>query len=650
MSGIAAVISLDGSGVPRTEVERMAKILQAYGPDRQKILTRGDAAFLFCLHKLTPEDNFEVQPLLFVDRFVMLFDGRIDNRSELSKILSISTSELHSMPDSLIAIHLFERWGERAFDRILGAFAIIIMDLQDGRLFCARDHLGLRVLHYHRSTERFAVATVPEALLALSWVPRTLNKQKLADHLVGRGGNHETTYYQDVFRVPPGSTVQVHGPTFSKYQFWNPEGIADVRFTNDQDYVEAFKERLDEAVRARLRSCRPPCATITGGLDSSSIAVIAADTLAASGRKLNTFTAVPEAGFARDELPGRYFDETPYVRQIAELNRNIVPHFITQSREPTPERIAEVIRRSGLPGGILNALWGFDIFAAARSAGHDVMLAGELGNITMSYDGWGLFTELLLMGRWLRLFSELKSSGYRWRRHVRHQLIRPFIPARVFRRYKQWRRGEKPPWHDYSLIRLEFAARSGVIERAAREYIPFDAAPIRNFRLGRINSFRDYCEAADWYAKVRAEFRLDIRTPACDRRLVEFCIGIPEGQYLRKGRDRWLIRRAMDGRLPEIVLNQKKCGAQAADWYPRLTRVRNGVANEVKRLAENPEVASILDMQRLNAILDRWPDQQPSEYTPEEKHLLAVPNALGTAYFIESLTGQNSRCTSATMP
>ena len=490
MSGIAAVVSLDGSGVPRSEVERMANVLKPYGPDRQKILTRGNAAFVFCLHKLTPEDSFEVQPLLLADRFVMLFDGRIDNRSELGDILGISTSELHSMPDSMIALRLFDRWGERAFERIVGVFAIIIMDLQDGRLLCARDHMGLRVLHYHRSAERFAVATVPEALFALSWVPRILNKEKLADTLVGRGLNGETTYYQDIFRVLPGSTVHVCGPTFSKHQFWDPEGIADVRFTNDHDYVEAFKERLDEAVRASLRSCRPPCATITGGLDSSSIAVVAADILAASGNRLNTFTAVPEAGFTREELRGRYFDETPYVRQIAEVNRNIVPHFITQSRDPIPEKIAEVIRMSGLPGGTLNCLWGFDMYAAARSAGHNVMLGGEMGNITMSYHGWGLFTELLLTGRWLRLFAEIRSSGYRWRRHVRQQLIGPFIPAPLFRRYKQWRRGGNPPWHDYSLIHPEFAARSGVIDRAARENEPFDAPPIRDWRLGRINDFR----------------------------------------------------------------------------------------------------------------------------------------------------------------
>jgi asparagine synthase (glutamine-hydrolysing) len=356
---------------------------------------------------------------------------------------------------------------------------------------------------------------------------------------------------------------------------------------------------------------------------------------------LHTFTVVPEAGFARDELRGRYFDETPYVRQIAELNPNIIPHFITQSRDPTPEKINEVIRISMLPGGTLNCLWGFDMFAAASSSGHNVMLAGEMGNITMSYHGWGLFTELLLTGRWLRLFAEIKSSGYRWRRHVRHQLIAPLIPTPLFRRYKQWRRGGNPPWHDHSFIRPEFAA--GIIARAAREHMPFDEPPIRDWRQGRINDFRIYCEIAEWCAKVRARFHLDLRFPASDRRLFEYCIGIPEDQYLHKGRDRRLIRRAMEGRLPSAVLNQKKCGAQSADWYPRLTRARHHIVDEVKRLAENPEVAFILDMPRLHAILDSWPDRQPPEYTAEESRMLAVADALGIAYFIADVTGTSDR-------
>src|SRR5262245_33434820 len=99
----------------------------------------------------------------------------------------------------------------------------------------------------------------------------------------------------------------------------------------------------------------------------------------------------------------------------------------------------------------------------------------------------------------------------------------------------------------------------------------------------------------------------------------------------------------MHGRLPDAVLNNKKRGAQAADWYLRLTRERIHIAEEVKRLAANVDVATIVDLQRMNAILDNWPDRQPPEWSEEHQRLTSIPEALGAAYFIESLTGGQFR-------
>src|SRR5262245_13922256 len=483
MSGISAILNLDGSPVAPAEISRMANSLRPYGPDRQRTLVRKNAAFVFCLQQFTPEDTLEQQPIVFANRFVMLFDGRIDNRHELGEVLSISGSDLNLTPDGTLAMHLFARWGERAVERILGDFAIIVVDLQDGQLICARDQMGMRVLHYHLSATRFAVATNPDTLFALSWVPRICNKDKVADMLVNRGLNGETTYYQEIFRVLPGYIVRVRGASLSKTQFWRPEDIPDVRFKSDHDYVEAFKERIHAAVKVRLRGRRAPCATITGGLDSSSISVIAADMLAAEGKRLDTFTAVPEPGFVKEETRGIYFDERPYVHQIAKLNGNISPHFVPPSKGLMVDQIVEEIRMAGVPdGGILNGLWAMDIYAAARSLGHNIMLVGELGNTTISYAGRGVFPELVRRGQWLRLFGEIASSGFRWRHMIRHYTVAPFIPAPIFRLYKQWRWGANPPWYEYSAIQPDFAARSGVVDRAAREYSPFDAPPPRDSR------------------------------------------------------------------------------------------------------------------------------------------------------------------------
>ena len=642
MSGIAAILNLDGSPVAPTGVERMANVLKPYGLDRQKILMRGNAAFVFCLHQLTPEDLFEQQPLVFANRFVMLFDGRIDNRQELSAVLNIPAADLPFTPDSSIAMRLFDRWGEHAFERILGVFAIIVMDLRDGSLICARDQMGLRVLHYYHSATRFAVATNPDTLFALSWVPRICNKDQIGDALVNRGMNEETTYYKDILRVSSGSIVRVRGSNLSKTRFWNADNIPDVRFKHDHEYVEAFEELLHAAVKARLRGRRVPCATITGGLDSSSISVIAADMLAARGDKLNTFTAVPEADFTRGETRGLYFDERPHVLSIAKLNGNITPHFVPPSKGPILEQIAEETRVAGFPGvGTLNGLWVMDICAAARSLEHNVMLVGEIGNITISYHGRGLFAELVRRGRLLRLFREIASSGFRWRHMIRHCTVAPFVPDAVFRIYKQWSRGANPPWHDFSAIQSEFGTRSGIVERVAREYSPFDVPPSSDSRLSRINDLHGFCDMADWFAALRAFRGIDIRAPAADQRVVEFCIGIPNDQFRRNGRERWLIKRAMKGRLPDSVLSNTKKGYQASDWFPRLGRERAQIAAELKRLTGNPEVSSIIDLQRLIQVLDQWPEREPEVFSDEQRLLMWIPQALGTADFIEGVTGVN---------
>jgi asparagine synthase (glutamine-hydrolysing) len=619
----------------------MRNVLKPYGRDAQKIFVRRNTALISCLDNLLPEDIYERQPLVLADRFILLFDGRIDNRSELADLLNIPSSELHSMSDSAIALRLFDRYGERAFEYVIGVFAIIVADVGRGEMLCARDQMGLRVLHYHCSPVRFAVATIPEALFALSGIPRLLNKSKIADTLVERGLNGETTYYQDIKRVLPGFVLRVHESGLTTNQFWYPENIRDVRFKKNDEYVCAFQERLEEAVNSALRSRRQPCAGITGGLDSSSIAVIAADILAGGQNKLETFTAVPELGFSKEDTRGRYFDERTLVRKISELNANIVPHFVPPFNGTIIPRIAELIRISGAPmSGVLNGLWVMDVLEAARSAGYNVMLTGEMGNHTISYDGLTLLPKLLRSGQWYRLYREIVSSSYPWTYLFRHRTAAALVPLPVFRRYKQWRRGGAPPWHDYSAINPELAARTGVIDRAACEYLPFDSPPPRDGMLYRIRTgFNSYCETADWFGRVRANFGIDIRTPAFDRRVVEFCIGIPEDQYLNDGRDRWLIRRAMKGRLPEIVLNNVKTGVQSSDWFTRLARERDSFRKELQRVAQDGEIKSILDLQKLNSIMDGWPDHEPPVSSIEANGLAwALPQALGAAYFVENVT------------
>ena len=204
------------------------------------------------------------------------------------------------------------------------------------------------------------------------------------------------------------------------------------------------------------------------------------------------------------------------------------------------------------------------------------------------------------------------------------------------------------PWRKATLVRpsaqfvptLPHEAGLSIEQRAN---ISFRRATTSYGRKLRINDLHCFCDTADWFAKLRAEYGIDMRAPAFDQRLFELCIGIPEDQFLRKGCQRWLIKRAMQGRLPDSVLSNTRTGAQAADWFVRLTRERKQIAAELNRLTGNPEVSSLIDLQRLIRVVDHWPERQPETCSADEHLLLWVPQALGAANFIETVTGTNYR-------
>ena len=250
-------------------------------------------------------------------------------------------------------------------------------------------------------------------------MPRILNKDKVADTLVQRGLNGETTYYQDIFRVLPGSIVRVRGRASQKTGFGTLKTFADVSSKAITTMSRRFKTPRCRG-ESQLRSRRAPCATITGGLDSSSIAVIAADMLAANGNKLNTFTAVPEAGFTKGSTR-KLFRRDAVRPSNSGIQCQHRPAFCSAKQRSHPRQIAKQIRLGGAPrGGILNGLWVMDILAAARSAGHDVMLGGEMGNFTMSYDGPSVVCRTLADRSMVEAICEIISSGYRWKHMMRH--------------------------------------------------------------------------------------------------------------------------------------------------------------------------------------------------------------------------------------
>src|SRR4029453_9360110 len=187
-----------------------------------------------------------------------------------------------------------------------------------------RDHLGLNVVMWYRSEHFFAFATMPKGLFALPDVPRELSEEKIADFLVLNHADHATTIYRNIFRVlPPHVLALKTDGTMEQRRYWSPADIEPIRLSSNQAYADGLRECLDRAVRRQMRSAHPIGCYLSGGLDSSSVAALAARALGERDQRLAAFTQVPREGFDGSVPAGRYADETPYVEAIRKAAGNI---------------------------------------------------------------------------------------------------------------------------------------------------------------------------------------------------------------------------------------------------------------------------------------------------------------------------------------
>ena len=244
-----------------------------------------------------------------------------------------------------------------------------------------------------------------------------------------------------------------------------------------------------------------------------------------------------------------------------------------------------------------NAGWLNAVNDAAAAGGCGVLLTGQMGNVTFSYGGVELLPELLSHGHladWLREARALATRPERrWLGVLAHS-FRPLLPTALDARVDRLRgrRGVPLPSMRNPAIPATAAPPDPAIWRSAAKARLFGVA---RMDPGAVNKM------------MLAGWGIDQRDPTADLRLFEYCLRVPTSEYLRQGEERWLARRALSDRLPASVLNPARRGLQAADWYERLEADLGRARALVASLRELEIARTLLDLDRMDALLARWP-------------------------------------------
>ncbi len=622
MSAIAGLYQWDGGPVSRTRLAPMLDALAAFGGEARCWAPEAEShpVALGCRPlRITTEDEYYRPPLCSPDgQLVLVADARIDNRADLGHRLGIPAAAAGTLSDPGFILVAYEAWGRDCVRHLLGDFVFLLWDGRRRTLFGARDGTGQRVLFFHRSPSRVAFASTPAALLALDDVPARLNRRKVAMALVLLQ-DPGATYFEGIERLLPGHTVEVDPSGMCIAPFWTPVPTREIRFSSDGEYVEAFLEVFDSAVRARTRATGGIGVLLSGGIDSTAVAATAALTM--EGRPLHAFHAAPALTFDGRIGRGMVADESAYVRAVAECHP---PIDLRIDRDAHLEELWEVdslYRTVGSP--VRNpSNWGWyqGQYAAARAAGVRVMLNGSLGNATISHLGTRSLRDLPRRGEWATLWREMHSvaaatGAGRWS-VLRDQVLLPLIPLPVERLYRRWRGLRTLSLLDQSASALRRDQVSAFALEDVARAMGRGADQLRRCRgLDlRMATLAGTGETFDALNGLRAWHGIETRDPTADTRVVEYCLAVPETQFRRGGETRWLIRRAMRGRVPDRVLDRRSFGGQGADWMDWLHLLRPEAAQALQDMERSETARDLLDLPQLRLLLERWPDRFGPEH------------------------------------
>lgn len=408
---------------------------------------------------------------------------------------------------------------------------------------------------------------------------------------------------------------------------------------SDEEYVEAFREVFDGAVRSQLRCSGTVGMMTSGGLDSASVAAVAARELGAQGRTLPTFHAAPRVGFNGKARRGKVMDESGDVEALARMHPGMALHIRRNDDRSPLSDLRTLFRMTGAPPRNPGNLgWFLGIYEQAAAAGVRALLTGHKGNATISQIGMRSLRDSAVRLEWRRVWREthaFAAATGRGRRDVlRQEVLQPLTPPAVTTLVRWLRRAPtKPVWDaNLSPIHPDFARAMNLEERiraAHRHHDDVDRLPELDFRLMVLAGGAD---VFDLYSGFRPWFGIETRDPTADRRVVEFCMAVPGSQYLHGGVTRSLVRRAMAGRLPDHLRLRSTYGMQGPDWTEWLPSIRGELQAELDQLERSDTAVRCLDLAKMRRLLEQWP--QRFTLAHEKDYILLLLRGITMGSFI----------------
>jgi asparagine synthase (glutamine-hydrolysing) len=499
------------------------------------------------------------QPVFNEDRTVVIVgNGEIYNHKELRHELQMKGHRFSTDGDLECILHLYEEEGENLWGRLRGMFGMALYDLRQDLLLLARDPMGIKPVFYYLRDQMLLFGSEIKAITAHPSFQAELNPQAISDYLSLQFIPKPQTIYKGVLSLPQGSYLKVHGPGLVQVKrYWNITVSSDARPRDEREVAEQAFTLLSTAVKRRLMSDVPLGVLLSGGLDSSAVAVLAAEM---HTEPIKTFSIVfREQGF----------DESPFSREMA--------RFLKSDHHELVLDYATIVNSMEEIGSFFDEPFceasSFAIYHMCRYAKDyvTVILAGEgADEIFCGYD----FHLAQHLAGYYRLVPGFLREMIR-----RLAILLPTSPHKAgldqkLKRFTDGVRYDFPKSHFWWFASLNDEQKRGLLAPDFLETVDrpdtsqLYAELFESFNsedaLNRLMAIDCSVPLADCLLlradRMSMAHTMELRVPFLDVDLVNFAFSLPSRFKISGFRNKLPIRNAFLGRMPERIRTRTKKG------------------------------------------------------------------------------------------
>lgn len=577
MCAIAGILNLDAD---ENILDAMLTSMRRRGPDGSGSYRFQDLSLLHTrLAIIDPSGG--AQPMVFdrgKERYVISYNGELYNTEEIRLQLQQLGHSFYGHSDTEVLLHAYAQWKDGVLEKLNGIFAFAVLEEHTGRVFLARDRIGVKPLFYKCHEGGLLFASEIKTILTYPTVRPELSADGAGEILLlGPGRTPGSGVFHNIRELEPGCCAIWEKGKLRLRRYWKL--LDREHMESFEDTAQRVRDLVTDAIRRQMVSDVPIGTFLSGGLDSSLITAICAREMEGAGKQLDTFS-VDYQDNDKYFVPGKFQpnSDTEFIRIMLDSLDSHHHHWTVLTPEDLIDALTDATVARDLPG-MADVDTSLIAFCGQIRPHVKVALSGECAD------------EIFGGYPWYRDPSIRDTDGFPWAQTTaeRSAFLHPWLQGRlkpkeyIHSRYRQ------------TILECDILPENSTVERRMKEMVNLN--------------FRWFMQTLlDRKDRMSMFHGLEVRVPFCDYRIAEYLYGVPWEMKDYRGYEKGLLRHAMQGILPHSVLYRKK-SPYPKTHHPRFMEIASDLLRAVLERKDAP-ILQIVDRHALEGLLQQdfaWP-------------------------------------------